>query len=287
MARTVVTRALVTLVVPAMLTAGCATGQEPPPAPEAPPAPEGLTATVEQSRSFALRHMLQVVLDNGGSEPVEVTRLQLVADEFEAVPPTVRDAVVEPGRRVSMPIDYGVARCDAPSSAAPAVVVQVEGADVSLPLPNPDELLTRLHASECGQRAVAEAVEIVFGPTWTPSPEPDDMVLRGSLIFRRLSPGEEVTLEQMAGTVIFDLRAPPEVSPPLLRLDPGTSEAELAIDVSADRCDPHALIESKRSFLFPLWVSLDGAEPQYVIAEPQGEARRALDELLAQCAQGG
>jgi hypothetical protein len=55
------------------------------------------------------------------------------------------------------------------------------------------------------------------------------------------------------------------------------------IAITASRCDPHALIEYKRTFIFSAYVEVDGGEPVRVDIEATGGARSALEELLRSC----
>jgi hypothetical protein len=56
--------------------------------------------------------------------------------------------------------------------------------------------------------------------------------------------------------------------------------------VRASRCDPHALTESKTSFVLPVFVALDGAEPVQVPLVVTGPARAALQDLLTRTCGG-
>jgi hypothetical protein len=55
------------------------------------------------------------------------------------------------------------------------------------------------------------------------------------------------------------------------------------IAITASRCDPHALIEYKRTFILSAYVALNGGERSRVDITAQGGARRALEELLRSC----
>ena len=41
--------------------------------------------------------------------------------------------------------------------------------------------------------------------------------------------------------------------------------------------------QSQLSYRFPVWVSIDDGEPQYVIIEPYPELRTVLEELVQAC----
>ena len=56
-----------------------------------------------------------------------------------------------------------------------------------------------------------------------------------------------------------------------------------AIAITAARCDPHALIEDKRTFILTGRVRVGGDEPARADVVADGSARRALHELLTAC----
>ena len=55
--------------------------------------------------------------------------------------------------------------------------------------------------------------------------------------------------------------------------------------ISADRCDPHALAESKGTFMFLTWATVGDAAPVPVDLEPTGAARAALEDVFATCVE--
>jgi hypothetical protein len=87
---------------------------------------------------------------------------------------------------------------------------------------------------------------------------------------------------QLAGSVIFELR--PGTGDPIVEITADDPEARVEVTASAERCDPHSLIESKKSFVFVAWVRLGDAEAVPVELHPDGAARAALDGLFASCA---
>lgn len=252
-----------------------------PPAAEAPIAGPSLEVTLTQYRSDQARRVVQVKLGNAGAEPVRVEQAQLDAPGFEPVAASAKDTVLEPGDRVDLPVPYGAGRCQDAPAAPPSVVTRVRVADgpvqeVRLTLPAPDELLDRLLADECAQRALAEAVTIEFGSSWTAGPGN----LRGAIVLRRFNSDEPITLQRIAGSVLFNIAAVPDHPAPLLALQPEAVTAELPVELTAPRCDSHAIGGSQRSYVFPLWLTLGDAPEQYTALEPDADGRRLLDELV-------
>jgi hypothetical protein len=238
-----------------------------------------------QPRYLQTRRMIAVSLRNDGNTPVRFAQFQLDAPLFSRVPPTLRDTTLEPGAQLDIPINYGEAQCDASPDGDTAVITSLRtgGGDlqeVRLPLPAPDSLLQRLHGTECGQLAIKEAVDIDFGPNW----ERHGTAARGALLLRRQGSNQPITVVDVGGTVIFTVRPVSPSDAPLFRLDPDTERGDIPIEVTASRCDSHAMAESKKSFVFPLWVRLGDAPEQYLTIEPQDEVRSLLTDLMVECA---
>jgi hypothetical protein len=84
------------------------------------------------------------------------------------------------------------------------------------------------------------------------------------------------TVEDVRGNIVFGVE-----------LDDGTlpATASFPLELQVDRCDTHALIESKRTFKFPLEVSLDGGDPALVVLEAVAgtPARTVLADLIQAC----
>lgn len=243
-----------------------------------------LTVGIEQSRSAQARHVLEVRLINEGETPLEVTSLQLIDPRFTEVPENPKTTPVQAGGKpIETPIDYGEAVCQEGVSgiATIAVAVLAEGQEEYLLLfvePAGEEVLARLHDSECRQRAVAEAVTISFGPRWESTAR---AVARGQIELSRAATDETVAVEQAAGTVIFTLDVLSGHGSDVVVLEDDQDRAMVDVEISAARCDPHALIESKKTYSFPLWVRLGEMPAQFVVLEPTGAARGTFEQLLA------
>jgi hypothetical protein len=279
------------VVVAALLLTGCQApaGQTEQQASEEPTVEDvRLAATLKQYRADQARRVVQVGVANEGTEPVRIEQLRLDARGFAPIDPTPKDTELEPGRRVDLPITFGEARCgDGPPYSAGAATVPMRVAvgdgpaqDVRLELEAPNELLDRLLSAECEQRALAEAMSIEFGPSWELDTTEGQERLRGSVVLRRLSSTEPLAVSQIAGSVILGIQPVPPRPAPLLALDPAATSAELPVEIVASRCDPHALSDSKRTFVFPTWVTVDGGPEQYTTIALSDDGRQRMDELI-------
>ena len=63
-------------------------------------------------------------------------------------------------------------------------------------------------------------------------------------------------------------------------LEPGTDRVEVAVELSAARCEAHALTESNKTFRFSVWVSLGDGPSHRVEVLPEGEPKAALEAAM-------
>jgi len=231
---------------------------------------------------------IQVAVTNSGDAPIEITSVALEAPGYASLPPTPKHAEIAPAARVDLPVVLGEARCaeGTDQSAGQAVVLArvraEDGAerDVEVALSSPDEVLDRLLTRECDQLTLARALSVTFGPTWTPAELDGQRTLHGSLAVQRLDSAEPLTVSGTQGNVIFSMKPLAETRSPLLVLAPGQSRADIPIEITASRCDPHALADSKRTFFFPLWAAVGDGEELATFITVDDAARARLDELI-------
>jgi hypothetical protein len=275
-----------------LMTAGCGDTKHasspsstlaPPPATTAapPPAPVGgLVAELGTNRLFAVNRAFGLVLRNLGEEPVVVRGVQLDSPQFATRPRTERDMTLQPGgRRLVVPLPYGEVRCDGkPEATFGVVVVLDDGEELHLDAPEEyDGAVGRLHDRECAAADVLDRVDITFGDDWTR----DGSVISGELSLEQRRSGESVAIDDAVGNVIFTLVL--EDAHPVLRVSDNEPTAHVPVTISADRCDPHAVAEFKRPYVFLSWVAIGDGDPVPVELELQGGARAALVDLIAAC----
>jgi hypothetical protein len=250
------------------------------------PSPEpvgGLLATVEVARLFVQIRSFGLGLENVGAAPVAVATVQLESPLFSALPPEAQPVVLTPGVFPTVvPVPYGDPICagEPPTDDFTAVVTLADGAQLRVPAPEryPGSI-GRTHARECAARAVLEQVDVRFGDVWVPGPGHS---VQGEVLLEQRRPGPPVTVESVAGTVIFAFDAP-GAGDPMAVVDDEATAIALPVVITAERCDPHGLIEAKRAFVFALWAALGDAPAASVELRPEGPARVALDAVLAGC----
>ena len=255
----------------ALVLSACGGGDDPSSAAATP-----LRATLEQSRAAQVRGLVNVVLSSESDRVVRISTLRLDDARFAEVEPTSRRVEVAADEaRLLVPVAIGAARCD---EATEAPAIELDGGrrvDIDR---DGAALLDRLVEDACDREAIADVAHIDFDreDASAASPVLVDVTLR----IERRADGGAVTVDAVGSNVIFAVTS----SELPATLAPSEQVMDVTVRFSAERCEPHALAESKKTFLFPVWVALDGGEPQFVELEVLGAARRALDDALDACA---
>jgi hypothetical protein len=233
--------------------------------------------TVEQSRDNENRGLLQLVVRNDGDEPVRVRRAQLRSPGWAAAPPGVFDDEIRPGRRIAFPVPFGEPRCEVDRPDGSVVVAGLTDGgsvrEVRLPVPDDDPVLPRLHARACALEQLDRDTDLGFSPDWVREGD----VVRGALVLERERGDAAVAVTALQSSIVFLVQPTGDLP---LELAPGERRAELPVEVRAVRCDPHALIESKRSYTFPVFVSVAGAEPLQVPVTSDEGGIALMDAVL-------
>jgi hypothetical protein len=239
-----------------------------------------LTATLQRSTLFETHRSLRLTVTNGGDQDLEIEAVQLSSPLFETAPPQVRDVLVAASDRVAIPLPFGTPQCGDLGDEPPELIAQLAGEDVHVPLEErPDSLLSELRDVECAANAVLASVDLRLGDTWTRT---EPRTIEGEIELAQRDSGATAVLEEVRGNVIFRVSAV-GAADSALEVSDDTPSASRPIAITAFRCDPHALIEYKRTFILSAYVALNGGERTRVDITAQGGARSALEELLRSC----
>jgi hypothetical protein len=245
---------------------------------EAAPTPP-LAAEVKQYRGDIAKRTVAVTVQNRGDRDVLVRSVDLDAGGFADDPPAEVAAEVPAGSQVDLRVPYGEVRCGgARPSTADAARLDVRDADghshqVRLALA-PGGLLDRLHARECAARALLAVIDVRLSPQWSRA----GTELRGALVLERRSGQDPVTVVEPGGNVLFTVR-PARPATPLATLAADAAAFELPLRITATRCDVHAFADSKRSYVFGVYLTLGSGEPQLVTTTADRVLQRQLDQL--------
>jgi hypothetical protein len=240
-------------------------------------------ASIQESTLFATQRAFGLTLAPATDRDVRVGAIQLSSPLFAEVEPQPRDALVRAtDRAVVMPLRYGEAVCDGGDGEGGAeLVTDVDGEAVRVPLgQSPADLLAGIHAAECASAGVLEDVELRLGDEWVPTAP---QAVAGTLEASQRHEGVDATLQPLEGNVIFGVTTDAAEGEAWLAVSDEAPAAIGAVEVRAARCDPHALIEYKRTFVFTIRVAVGDAEPVLVDVEAEGPAHAALEALLASC----
>lgn len=271
--------ALVTAALVAVPALAACSGDDPDPA--LPP----LELGIAQYRGDEVRRVFQVSVTNAGGAPLVVDSVRLDAAGFAPGPATEPRTRLAPGERTAFRVAYTGAVCDRPAGDPPPGAVVSTSAPDGRRLGEQRVAFTRgleqfaqVHGGECASQALRRSVELSWAPTWSLGTRQGS--LRGTLRVRRLVPGPAVTVDQLAGTVIFTLWTVPEGRRPAGTLPAGRDEVGVPVEVVPTRCDPHARAESKKTFLFPVWVALGDGPPAYTTLSPPAPGVARLQALI-------
>ena len=266
------------------LTAGCAASADPSgaeaPAPTTlsagPPVPAvpGIEAEAVRLRTDeAIGGQVQVRITDTGEEPFTVTSVALDSPGFAPVLPREASTEFAPGRTIDLPVQYGEPRCDvaAEPAAARLTVVRPDGSSEDLRVPLAAETMTRIHEEECAVQALLEVVDVDVVDL-----ADEDDALTGQLRLTRRAGSEPVSVARVGGSVILDVTADE------LPAEMATDDDELSTPVvfTSATCDPHALAETKKPYVFPLQVTVGAGEPVILDLPVDDELRSRLEGLV-------
>jgi hypothetical protein len=267
----------------AVLTAGCAASAEP--AADAPssttpsagptvPAVPGIAAeAVRQRTDEAIGGQVQVRITDTGDEPFTVTSVALDSPGFVPVAPRAASTEFEPGRVIDLPVKYGEPRCDtaAEPAAARLTVVRPDGTSEDLRVPLAAEIMTRIHEEECAVLALLEVVSVDV----VDLADEDDAVT-GQLRLTRREGSDPVTVSRVGRSVILDVTA--DELPDGMAGD--EDEFSTPLRFTSATCDPHALAETKKPYVFPLEVAVGDGDPVAIDLPVDEELRQRLEALV-------
>ena len=243
-----------------------------------------LRVTSGYGRHAAVRAKADLRLVNEGNAEISLVTLQVRHPLFERQPPVERRTVLPPDGDVRLvPVPLGAPLCDRDDATGASLAVGVQTPDgvqaAVLPLADREPGLVRAHRLACAIAAVEDlvTVELATDGLRIPTPEGEGVVL--DLEVRRNGGGDPaVTVTELLGSILFSLAGTPP--PQLVQLAPDARSAGARVVLLASRCDRHAMIESKTSFTFPLFASVDGGPPVRLSTTATGTARNALQALL-------
>jgi hypothetical protein len=245
--------------------------------------PSQVSAELLQYRRDQADRVVEVKLHNGSDKAVEVSRLQLLTPRFTGTAPLAPRFTLAPHDTTDVRVPMGDSACGDVNATAPVVRIWNSDDDthVDLSASGSDAVLESIRAKECAVKAVAEAVPVRWDD-WRIQQEGADRVVAATLQVGPVASGHSARILSLEGTTLWSAVAD------ALPVDlPAGETAALPVIFSPQRCDPHAVGESKRGYAFEVRVALGSQSPDgaaLVTLTPDEEARRVLERaLLERC----
>ncbi len=246
-----------------------------------------LVADVGFPRTLQAERKVELRVTGSEGDDWSVTSATVTSGYFEPLGTTEHTSRLFEGWTAHVPVPLGAAVCPAVGAEASAVLELAsdagETATVTVPLPT--DVLAGINADECAVREVTD----VAAPAWGRADASAGASVDTTLTLTR-GAGEggggagdlAIELVEMKGSVIFDVEPRAGAALPLV-LASGQNEAVLPVTITATRCEPHAFAESKKTFVFAVWISVGGDEPAYVEVRPDQALKDALQSAFDAC----
>lgn len=249
------------------------------------PPPPGVHLSFIQQRIDEGTHRSQVRVVNGTLHNVHV---RSVGVDWAGFPLRLNRVDYDvPGQQI-VDLRYYLTRadCSAAAGAAPMYGVAVlRSRTIREPMAaDGKRFLSRIWKTVCTARRIARAVTVSYGDTWTVEGSGPHSLLHGELLLTRGAGDEPVTVAQVEGSVLFDLKTTGGTT-----LPSGAISSTVPITVgTGGRCDPHSLGQSTQTFLFRAFFRLGDSEPVGRLVVPtRRQQNRLLAFLDAACGSGG
>lgn len=255
---------------------------------------DGIGASIQQWREDEVKGVVQVKIWNGSSGDLRVDELALSWTGFEA--PTTGAPAYVIGRRdrIDLPLPVVPARCQAPpqlTDAPPAAVAEVtvtgaigdEPGTFTIPVTDIEGVLERIYRSDCRKQTVLWNAGIAFADTWTREDRDGRVVLAGEIVIDRRSGVGPIVIDDLRGSVLLTLT--PAVTPagddaPIEVMAADVDQIRIPIELANARCDPHALGESKKPYVFQIKVVLPAGDAVDITLEPTPTQQAVVYQVI-------
>ncbi|MCK0117540.1 hypothetical protein MWU57_10905 [Isoptericola sp. S6320L] len=299
--------ALAAAVAIAAATAACTPGESPATVPD--DVASSLQVEVRQDRTQYADGTAKLHVTNGSAETLTLLSGRLEASGFGPSGPdgSAPAATLRPGGARDVRITLGEVDCDAapPASGTPGapdpggsdagaaggvpVQVTVELGEAAAPGPprrvgltatDPHGRLAAVHTQECARRLVASGADLRVLPDLGTEQRGDHLVLLLRVRVEPVPGGPAVRLDRVTGTTLM---APADGAAAWTgeALEPDGA-GDVVLDVTPQRCDPHAVAEDKRGTFVPVLATVDGAEQPPVYLPMPEEAQPAFFDWLGE-----
>lgn len=294
-----------------LLIAGCSGGSEP-------RAPADVsTATVEASAyrsrdDDARGGRFQVTVTNAAETTITLQTVQFRSPAFAETPASERQLSMGPGARLDVPVTFGAADCAVSVQPVEATITYLDasGARISatVPLAQPYEIIDRIHSEECAAQRFSERIGMTFSvevvvpaeaatdaaPGGDPSggDRPGGAAagsagsggfpqLPATLVVHRVDQSEEVPIriDEVAGSVVWNV-VPDPAEPLPVTLPADAAQVQVPLLIGPATCADHVVADSKKPFVFPVWIAFGAGPPEYARIPVDDATRSELSQFL-------
>ena len=268
--------------------------------------PDGVSVSVQQSRSDIAQRRLKVSVTNDGASPLTVTGVRFSAPQFAAPAVWPKDSTtVRPGTTVDLPVALAAADCS--GDGPPTVTLRIRDAgtgtgtgtgtdsstdpggrerEVTVTPDDPFDRLPALRTEDCLAKAVSAIAAITVPGPVRVTEVSGASVATVDVVVTPTGAAESFRIDSVTGTTL------------LAPADPATGDRrdEITVGVTVDatsapatvplafvpnRCDAHAIAEDKRGTILPLHVIGPGGVPGIVPVPVDDATRSALYAFVA------
>ncbi len=258
------------------------------PAPTAsaiPPPTVATVGTIHRQRTLEAERKVEVRVTATSEPRGIVTSVSMTSPYFSSSGTVPTNVLLIDGDESRLRVPLGAPVCPAGEGQTVATVEVRAKEGVTLAATKvqlDDAVLAEINAEECAAKVATDAAQPAF------TTAADAWVTEGveastEVTLTRGPSDAAATLTGLSGNVIFTLE-PVEGALPVT-LAPGQESVTVPVTVRASRCDAHAFAESKKTYVFPAWVDIDGREIA-VEYTATGAAEDRLYELFAACGEG-
>ncbi len=222
------------------------------------PAPRGIHLSFIQQRFDEGTPRANVRVQNATRRLLRVTSVGVDWPGFPGSPQRV-DYPVAGGLTVDLRYVLPRPDCSARAAQAPAYAVAItRRRTIRRAMPRDGMgFLTRLWRTTCNEIHIARAVDIGFADRWEEDGRAGlDAAMTAHLLVRRRAGASRVEVTEVDGSLLFDLQQTGSGV-----LPEGGDRVDVPVRVQPGRCDEHGRSQATQTFIFRVWVSVDGSEP--------------------------
>jgi len=261
--------ALVTVVLATLALAGCSASLDT----ELDTLPDGVEVSVFQNRSDYSTRTLVIGVANGGSEPLDLERVEFSSPRFDDTAVWDRGTTVRAGGQVDLRVPLPATVCGV--SGAPSIRVifttstGMDGAATITPVDSRDRL-DQITREECLIEDVARLASITISRDvdWTPGAHAPATV---RLEVERTDAAGDLSIDAVHQTVLLSL------------VDAAPASNADTLSFVPSRCDPHAVAEDKLGTVFAVDVTVDGTSGTISVAASDETRVEIYDYIADYC----